>query len=163
MKPVEAAEKDHKFVLPGRRLLALLVFAFLCVYLVVLIVERCTGVIGWGLFWTSIVAGVGFALPVSDRAFSFHARKVNKRWVPLVLTLIALAVSVIAVWVGIAVGVGASRALSTGNNVWEDALLGFEAFFAVISSLLLVDGWENVSLDRKTLFPPGSSQEEPAK
>lgn len=160
MESAQAKKKKDEFVIPGRRMLAVLVFTFFVVYAVVVFVERWTGVIGWGLFGNSVLAGVGFALPIADKAFSFHANKVSERWVPLALVLLAFFVSGIAVWIGIQVGLSAASVLPVRHNVWESALLGFETFFAVISSLLLVDGWEHVSLGHDTFFPPELSQKE---
>ncbi len=157
-------------MVPGRRVLACLVFFLAAAYLILLCMGFHYGaIVGWDKV-AAPLAGFGIAVPAADRAFVLRKRLSTSQRRKTLFVFVIL-VFLLAVVIGLAVGVQAdSRAhqlacitlnkitcargtrllfVSPGEIVGRSAYQGAQAFLAVFASLLLLDDLDEVRFSFK--------------
>lgn len=97
--------------------------------------------------WLAAVAGIAFALPAFGKALDVQAKWKDWKPYPFLLSGLVILVGCVATVTGIVIGVHTS-----GSN-WARSVAGFEAYFALMASLFLLDDIDKVTIGRSKSPP----------
>ena len=134
-------------LVPGRRILGFLVIVFVVVYAVMVVEDHQHGALNGIDTCIAILAGLSFLVPALSRVAILQTKWKGWRRYRLSLTIFVVMICLVAAIVGIVVAVH-----TTGTN-WIKSVTGFEAYFAFMASLLLLDDLDEVSIGRRRSLP----------